>query len=69
MSEHAPPVLFADRGCPFAHRVRALLDHLTVVHDVVESPPGERPLGSAGGLRVVVCPFSYMATCRSANRA
>lgn len=41
----ARPTLFGDRGCPFAHRVRALLDHLAVAHDVIESAPGERPAG------------------------
>lgn len=41
----ARPLLLADRGCPFAHRVRSLLDHLGVGHDLIESPPGERPAG------------------------
>jgi glutathione S-transferase len=39
------PVLFADRGCPFAHRVRALLAHLEVAYDLHEAPIGERPEG------------------------
>lgn len=36
-------LLFADRGCPFAHRVRALFTHLGVEHEVVEAPPGTHP--------------------------
>lgn len=41
------PLLLADRGCPFAHRVRALLDHLGVACSLVEAPPGERPAALA----------------------
>jgi len=37
------PVLFSDRGCPFAHRVLALLRHLEVPHDSHEARLGELP--------------------------
>lgn len=43
----APPILFADRGCPFAHRVLALLDHLGHAPDLRESAVGEKPPGLA----------------------
>lgn len=36
-------LLVSDRGCPFAHRVRALFAHLGVEHDHVESAPGTHP--------------------------
>lgn len=36
-------LLLSDRGCPFAHRVRALFAHLGVEHDHAESPPGTHP--------------------------
>jgi len=36
-------LLLSDRGCPFAHRVRALFTHLGVEHDLVETPPGTHP--------------------------
>lgn len=39
------PRVFADRGCPFAHRVLALLDHLGVACDRTESPVGSKPAG------------------------
>lgn len=39
------PVLFMDRGCPFAHRVLALLDHLDVAHDTKAAPVGQIPDG------------------------
>ncbi len=39
------PLVFADRGCPFAHRVLALLDHLGLDHDLTESAVGEKPAG------------------------
>ena len=39
------PVIFSDRGCPFAHRVLALLDHLGVVADSIEAPLGQLPEG------------------------
>jgi glutathione S-transferase len=41
------PLVLADRGCPFAHRVLALLDHLGVACSLVEAPPGERPAALA----------------------
>lgn len=43
----ARPLLFSDRGCPFAHRVLALLHHLGVPHDVKEAAVGELPEGLA----------------------
>ena len=39
------PHVFADRGCPFAHRVLALLDPLGLEHDLTESPVGLKPAG------------------------
>lgn len=36
-------LLLSDRGCPFAHRVRALLAYLDVDYDQVESMPGSHP--------------------------
>lgn len=36
-------ILFADRGCPFAHRVLALLEHLGYPIDLRESMVGEKP--------------------------
>jgi glutathione S-transferase len=39
------PLLLADHGCPFAHRILALLDHLGVAHEVREVPRGQRPEG------------------------
>lgn len=41
----APPMLFCDRGCPFAHRVLALLDHLGCPVDLRESLVGHKPAG------------------------
>lgn len=41
----ARPLVFADRGCPFAHRVLALLDHLGLDCDLTEAPVGEKPPG------------------------
>jgi glutathione S-transferase len=38
-------ILFADRGCPFAHRVLALLEHLGRPPDLRESVVGEKPDG------------------------
>jgi glutathione S-transferase len=38
-------ILFADRGCPFAHRVLALLEHLGCPPDLRESMVGEKPDG------------------------
>lgn len=38
-------ILFADRGCPFAHRVLALLEHLQAPLDLRESLVGEKPEG------------------------
>jgi glutathione S-transferase len=37
------PRLFADRGCPFAHRVLALADHLGIALDQRESIVGDKP--------------------------
>jgi glutathione S-transferase len=37
--------LFADRGCPFAHRVLALMDHLGLQCETSMSPIGEHPEG------------------------
>jgi len=39
------PLLLADRGCPYAHRVLALLDHLGVAHDTRQAPVGQQPDG------------------------
>jgi len=39
------PLLLADRGCPYAQRVLALLDHLGVAHDAREAPVGQVPDG------------------------
>jgi len=41
------PRLFADRGCPFAHRVLALVDHLGITLDRNESAIGDKPEGLA----------------------
>lgn len=41
----ARPLLLADERCPYAHRVRALLDHLGVEHDLTEAPRGSLPEG------------------------
>jgi glutathione S-transferase len=43
--ESRRPRLFADRGCPFSHRVLALFAHLGVAHDLTEAAPGETPEG------------------------
>jgi len=40
-----PPILFSDRGCPFAQRVIALADHLGVALERREVAYGERPEG------------------------
>lgn len=40
-----PPQLFFDRGCPFAHRVLALLEHLGQPVERHMSPVGDRPDG------------------------
>jgi len=39
------PLLVFDRGCPFSHRVLALLDHLAVAHDSRDARLGQRPAG------------------------
>ena len=39
--------LYSDRGCPFAHRVLALLDHLGLPFERHESKLGEKPDGLA----------------------
>ncbi|TNF28732.1 MAG: glutathione S-transferase family protein, partial [Deltaproteobacteria bacterium] len=39
------PVLFSDRGCPFAHRVLALFEHLGCPVERRESLVGDRPEG------------------------
>jgi glutathione S-transferase len=44
-TDPATPILFSDRGCPFAHRVLALLDHLNVAVERRESPIGAKPAG------------------------
>jgi len=41
----APPMLLSDRGCPFAHRVLALFDHLGVAFDERCSAVGDKPDG------------------------
>lgn len=41
------PIIFADHGCPFAHRVLALLTHLGVDYDLKEAPFGQAPAGIA----------------------
>ncbi len=41
------PRLYADRGCPFAHRVLALLEHLNCEHVLIEAPVGDKPKGLA----------------------
>lgn len=38
-------ILFADRGCPFAHRVLALCEQLGCLLDLHESKVGEKPEG------------------------
>jgi len=38
-------ILFSDRGCPFTHRVLALLDHLGCPPDLRESIVGQKPEG------------------------
>ena len=38
-------ILFADRGCPYAHRVLALFDHLEYPFELRESMLGEKPVG------------------------
>lgn len=40
-----PPLLFFDRGCPFAHRVLALLEHLGLATDRRMSRVGNKPDG------------------------
>ncbi|MEJ2347042.1 MAG: glutathione S-transferase N-terminal domain-containing protein [Gammaproteobacteria bacterium] len=52
-------ILFSDRGCAFAHRVLALLDHLERSADLRESLVGETPAGlyqysSSGQLPLLV---------------
>jgi glutathione S-transferase len=39
------PILFSDRGCPFAHRVLALIEHLGIPADLREAAVGEMPEG------------------------
>lgn len=39
------PILFSDRGCPFAHRVLALAEHLGAPLDRREAIVGEKPRG------------------------
>jgi glutathione S-transferase len=41
----APPILFSDKGCPFAHRVLALLDHLGRAPERREALVGDEPEG------------------------
>jgi glutathione S-transferase len=44
---NARPLLLCDRGCPFAHRVLALLDHLSADFEHRESAVGDKPEGLA----------------------
>lgn len=37
------PRLLAERGCPFAHRVHALLVHVGAAYEIVESAIGQHP--------------------------
>jgi len=39
------PLLLSDRGCPYAHRVLSLLDHLGVTHEARQAPIGQLPDG------------------------
>lgn len=41
----AAPLLFSDQGCPFAHRVLALLDHLGCEHESRRARVGRKPDG------------------------
>lgn len=41
----AIPILYSDRGCPFAHRVLALVEHLGCTVEGHESALGEKPPG------------------------
>jgi glutathione S-transferase len=41
----AIPILYSDRGCPFAHRVLALVEHLGCPIEGHESALGEKPSG------------------------
>ncbi len=41
----ATPILFSDRGCPFAQRVLAFAEHLAIPIDRREAPVGEKPDG------------------------
>lgn len=55
----ATPILFCDRGCPFAQRVLALADHLSAPLDRREAPVGEKPEGldrysSSGAIPLLV---------------
>ncbi len=45
MADEVTPILFSDRGCPFAHRILALLDHLEVPVERRESTVGAKPAG------------------------
>jgi glutathione S-transferase len=38
-------MVFADRDCPYAHRIIAMLEHLGVAHDRHEVPIGQKPEG------------------------
>lgn len=42
------PILFSDRGCPFAWRVRAMIDALGIDVDRRECLVGSKPLGIEG---------------------
>lgn len=55
----SPPILFSDRGCPFAHRVLALVEHLGCPIDRRESllgdePDGIHPYSSSGRIPLLV---------------
>jgi len=45
VADQAAPILFSDRGCPFAHRVLALLDHLGAPVERRETAVGAKPAG------------------------
>lgn len=59
-------ILFADRGCPFAHRVLALLEHLGYPPDLRESMVGDKPDGlyqySASGVIPLLVDGDFVLT-------
>jgi glutathione S-transferase len=59
MTPLGAPVLFHDRGCPFAQRVRALVDHLDLPMESREALVGDKPDGleaysSSGAIPLLV---------------